>query len=366
VSNITLGLSMSYFSNPFVVIQKKAGDLLIHWRRRADVEGQRLDGNYDDSNSAQVTESSTTTACTVTKMVQSATSTDWITSPPQNLAHVASDSPTLDDEKSHPSYVKCDVNEHSEVSFEDIDTSTVESSEGSSIQDEEEDSASTPPPPPQHGYPGTANAYRENVPVPNALRWDGAAVVWDNHDQPYSSRVLFDPGSTPNFISWELALRLGFQPLLLPDTEWKLFSTVHGQQDLAQFYIKLDIEMKWLDFPRKTEYLLVVETNEIEIILGELFMAQYGIAQRLVAIAQTKATGRAFAIITSKPTQGMILSKACLVLRIRLTYCLYRTNPKRLSRKGTSKKARPESRSKYKESNVGARPGHTFEARHIL
>jgi hypothetical protein len=322
MSNITLGLELSDISNSPEVKQRKAGVLLTHWRRGSDVEGQRPDSNAYDSNNTQGPEPSTTTASAVRMIDRSATS------PPQNLEHVASndgpsDSPTPDDEESRTSYVKCDVNEHSEVSFEDIDMSTELSSDRSSTHDEEGGSAPTPPPPPQHGYPGTADAYRENVPVPNALKWNGSSIVWDNHDHPDSSQVLFDPGCKPNFISWKLALRLGFQPLLLPEAQWKLFSTLHGQQDLAQHYIKLDIEMRWLRFPRKSVYLLVVETDEIEILLGEYFLAEFGITERLVANAQARTASNAHAIITSKPTPGMIPSKPRLVLGIRLTHIVF-------------------------------------------
>jgi hypothetical protein len=260
------------------------------------------------------------------------------------------------------------VNERSEVSFEDIDTSIEESSDRSSTQDEEGESAPTPPPPPQHGYPGTVDAYRENVPVPNAPRWDGSAIVWDNHDHPDSSRVLFDSGSKPNFISWKLALRLGFQPTPLPEEQWKLFSTLDGQKDLAQYYTKLDIEMRCVNFDRKTTYFLVVETDEIDIVLGRHFLDQFGIARRLVANAQTRTASNAFAIITSNPTSGIIPSKAYSVVRIPLTHCLSRTNSKRLTRQRTSKKARRESRCEYTgaDPKVEAGPRRTFEARHIL
>jgi hypothetical protein len=305
MSNITLGLELSDISSSPEVKQRKAGVLLTHWRRGSDVEGQRPDSNAYDSNNTQRPEPSTQTASAVKMINRSATS------PPQNLEHVASndrlsDSPTPDDEESRTSYVKCDMNEHSEVTFEDIDMSTELSSDRSSTHDEEGGSAPTPPPPPQHGYPGTADAYRENVPVPNALKWNGPAIVWDNHDHPDISQVLFDPGCKPNFISWNLALRLGFQPLLLPEAQWKLFSTLHGQQDLAQHYIKLDIEMRWLRFPRKSVYLLVVETDEIEILLGEYFLAEFGITERLVANAQARTASNAHAIITSKPTPEQI------------------------------------------------------------
>jgi hypothetical protein len=318
MSNITLGLGLSDISNSPEVKQRKAGNLLTHWRQGSDVEVQRPDSNAYDSNNTQGPEPSTTTASAVRMIDRSATSS------PQNLELVASndgpsDSPTPDDEESRTCYVKCDVNEHSEVSFEDIDSSTELSSDRSSTHDEG-GSAPTPPPPPQHGYPGTADVYRENVPVPNALKWNGSAIVWDNHDHPDSSQVLFDPGCKPNFISWKLALRLGFQPLLLPEAQCMLFSTLHGQQDLARHYIKLDIDMRWLAFPRKSVYLLVVETDEIEILLGEYFLAEFGITERLVASAQARTASNAHAIITSKATPGMIPSKTRLVLGIRLTH----------------------------------------------
>jgi hypothetical protein len=131
--------------------------------------------------------------------------------------------------------------------------------------------------------------------------------------------VLFDSGSKPNFISWKLALRLGFQPTPLPEEQWKLFSTLDGQKDLAQYYTKLDIEMRCVNFDRKTTYFLVVETDEIDIVLGRHFLDEFGIARRLVANAQTRTASNAFAIITSNPTSGRIPSKACLVVRIPLT-----------------------------------------------
>lgn len=290
----------------------------LEWRQGSDVEGHRPDNNYDNSGCTREPKPSTARASTVRKMNHSATSTDSRISP-QNLECATSNggpshSPNLVREESRTSYVKCDVNERSEVSFEDIDTSIEESSDGSSTQDEGRESAPTPPPPPQHGYPGTVDGYRENVPVPNAPRWEGSAIVWDNHDHPDSSRVLFDSGSKPNFVSWKLALRLGFQPTPLPEEQWKLFSTLEGQKDLAQYYVKLDIEMRCVNFNRETTYFLVVETDEIDIVLGRHFLDQYGIARRLVANAQTRTASNAFAIITSNPTSGMILSKACPVM----------------------------------------------------
>jgi hypothetical protein len=328
VSDITLGLELSDFSNNSPgAKQKKAGVLLTHWRRGSDVEGHRADSNYDNSGCTREPKPSIATASTVRKMDRSTTSTDSSTSP-QNLESAASNSgpshsPNIVGEESRTSYVKCDVNERSEVSFEDIDTSIEESSDGSSTQDKEGESVPTPPPPPQHGYPGTVDGYRENVPVPNAPRWDGSAIVWDSHDHPVSSRVLFDSGSKPNFVSWKLALQLGFQPTPLPEEQWKLFSTLDGQKDLAQYYVKLDIEMRCVDFNRETTYFLVVETDEIDIVLGRHFLDQYGIARTLVANAQTRTASNAFAIITSNPTSGMILSKACQVVRIPLTHIAF-------------------------------------------
>jgi hypothetical protein len=210
-----------------------------------------------------------------------------------------------------------------EQELQDINMPTELSSDRSSTHDEEGGNAPTPPPPPQHGYPGTADAYRENVPVPNALEWNGGAIVWDNHDHPDSSQVLFDPRCKPNFISWKLALRIGFQPLLLPEAQWRLFSTLRGQQGLARHHIKLDIEMRRVRFPRESVYLLVVETDEIEILLGEYFLAEFGITERLVANAQARTASNAHAIITLKPTPGMIPSKPRLVLGIRLTHIVF-------------------------------------------
>jgi len=313
ISNITSGLELSDLSNNSPgVKQKKAGALLTHWRRRgSDVEGHRPDSNYDNSGGTREPKPSTATASTIRKMVHSATSTDSRTSL-NNLEYVASNSgpshsPNPVGEESSISYVKCDENERSEVSSEGFDTS-IESSDRSSTPDQEGESASTPPPPPQHGFPGTVEEYRENVPVPNAPRWEGSAIVWDNHDHLDSSCVLFDPGSKPNFISWKLALRLGFQPMPLPKNRWELFRTLNGQQDLAQYYTKLDIQMKFVNYDRRTTYFLVVETDEIDIVLGRLFLDEFEIATRLVANAQARTASNAFVIITSKPTSEQIQS----------------------------------------------------------
>jgi len=213
-----------------------------------------------------------------------------------------------------------------EQELQDINMSTELSSDRPSTHDEEGGNAPTPPPPPQHGYsryPGTKDAYQENVPVPNALERDGGAIVWDNHDHPDASQVLVDPGCQPNFISWKLALRLGFQPLSLPEEEWTLFGTLHGQQDIARHYIKLDIEMRRVGFPRTSVYLLVIKVDEIDIILGQDFLAESGIASRLVAHAQAKTASNPHAIFNPKPTPGMIPSTPRLVLGIRLTHIVF-------------------------------------------
>jgi hypothetical protein len=289
---------------------------------------QSPDGNHDDSKSAQVTELSTKTARTVTKIAQSTTSTDSIISPPQVQAHTPSnnlplDLPRPDDGESCPSYVKCDANERSEVSLEDIDMSMELSSDRLSTHNEEGESTPIPPPAPQHGYLGIADAYRENTPVLNAPRWVGSAIVWDNYGHPDSCRVLFDSESKPNFISWKLALRLGFQPTPLPREQWKLFSSLDSQKDLVQYYTKLDIEMRYVNFDRKTTYFLVVETNEIDIVLSRHFLGESGIAKRLVANAQPRTTSNAITIITSNPTSGIIPLKAYPVVRIPLTYIIF-------------------------------------------
>ncbi|PMD43713.1 hypothetical protein L207DRAFT_580544 [Hyaloscypha variabilis F] len=311
ISNITLSLEVSDFGNNSPgVKQKNAGVLLTHWRRGSDVEGPGPDGNWDYTGEP---ESSTATARTVRNIDHSATPTPSRTSP-YNLECIASQGRPSHSphnpvgEESCTSYVKCDVNGRSEVSFEVIDTSIEESSDRSSTQDEEGESAPTPPPPPQHGYPGTVDAYRENVPMPNAPRWEGSAVVWDNRNRTDSSRVLFDPGSRPNFISKKLALRLGFEPTPLLQEQWKVFSTLDGQKDLAQYYTKLDIEMRWVSFNRHTTYFLVVETNEIDIVLGRHFLDEFGIVNQLVANTQARTASSAFAIITSDPTAEQIRS----------------------------------------------------------
>ncbi len=146
------------------------------------------------------------------KMDQGTTSTHSITSPPQVQAHITSnnlpsDSPGPNDGRSRSSYVKGEVNERSEVSLEDIDMSMELSSDRLLIHNKEGESILIPPPAPQSGF---------HALVPNIPRWDGSAIVWDYYGCPDSCRVLFDSGSRPNFISRKLALRLGFQPTMLP------------------------------------------------------------------------------------------------------------------------------------------------------
>jgi hypothetical protein len=323
ISNITLGLELSGLSNNSPAVkQKKAGALLTHWRRGSDVEGCRPDSNHDNSTGTQKPEPATATTNAVRNMDHHATSSDSRTSLNNNLEYIASNTgpSLLLKPAGEESRIKMGGNERREVLSEDFDTSIEESSDRSSTQDEEGENALTPPPPPQHGFPGAVDEYRENVPVPNAPRWEGSAMVWDSHDHPDSSCVLFDSGSKPNFISWTLALRLGFQPMPLPEKQWELFSTLNGEKDLAQNYTKLDIQMKFVNFDRRTTYFLVVDSDEIDIVLGRLFLDEFGIATRLVANAQARTASNAFAIITSKPTSGMMPKKSRPVVRIPLTH----------------------------------------------
>lgn len=158
----------------------------------------------------------------------------------------------------------------------------------------------------------------------NAIRREDSALVWDSRGRPDSSRVSFDNMSDPNFISYEKATRLGFSPLELPKEHWEMYSTLGGHEDLATQYIELDIEIKSLNIPRELCYLLVVPSNEMEIILGYNYLSEHEITQKLVA--ELAGRSKAYAIFSKKPTQGMSFWICNSGLRAQLIV-MFRANP---------------------------------------
>jgi hypothetical protein len=81
--------------------------------------------------------------------------------------------------------------------------------------------------------------------------------------------------------------------------------------------------MKWVRYNRQPTYFLVVETNEIDIVLGQQSLDEFGITNRLLANAQVRSTSNASLIVVSEPTPGMTPLEAYPVIRTLLIYIIF-------------------------------------------
>jgi hypothetical protein len=285
---------------------------------------------------------------------------------------LVSDAPTLDEEQMDSSYIRCDTSDDSEDSYEEV----VEDKQGcrqtnsasSSLTkgQESQTALEEQPPPPLTGHPAARQGpYRPNVLPRNPIQKHYSALVWDSRSQKDACLVTLDNGADPNFISYETATRLGYSPLELHQKDYQLFSTLSGIEDLATQYIWLDIKIPKLKIPREACCLLVVQSSEIDIILGYYYLSEHEVFQRLVGSAGHPS---AYAIISKKPTQGMALKICRSVSRNQLTCMTRRTNPNNTGTERRASKACPrnrgQNRSRYECKKVEPRSWSNFEARH--
>jgi hypothetical protein len=328
MSNLTWRFSMPFWDTSLVDIPNKvAGQLINHWRTWANGPNTGNSTTIQEESASNGIRQQAMEPNTIKEKEEDATTPYLIIgrsqrSEPMATKMVASDAPARGDEQLSFSYVKPGASDYSDESFEEIheeeDQSPHTRFESPANDPELGTDIDEQPPPPQHGHPAARRPYKPyNVLPQNAIRREDSALVWDSHDRQDSSRIAFDNMSDPNFISYEKATRLGFSPLELPRNEYKLYSTLSGHEDLATQYIELDIEVKSLGIPREKCFMLVVDSSEIEIILGYYYLSQHEVFQRLVG--ESSSRPKAFAIFSKKPTQGMGLWICWQVRRSQLT-----------------------------------------------
>ncbi|KAG9245801.1 hypothetical protein BJ878DRAFT_540913 [Calycina marina] len=167
----------------------------------------------------------------------------------------------------------------------------------------------TPPPPPRTGYPRANDMkYREAYVRPdNAILRDDSAFVWKNNNERDTSRIIWDTGSRPNFISRRKALALGFQPCPLLPEDIISCGTIAGQV-MAEEYIWVQFAGTGLDLKKKFISLLVVDSDDFDIIIGRSYILGKRILQKVVANgSNTVSNARpAFAIFSKKATPEQI------------------------------------------------------------
>lgn len=157
--------------------------------------------------------------------------------------------------------------------------------------------------PPIYGYPGANKPYQRDLPLPNAIRPDDSAFVWDRRGDVSTARVLFDSGAEPNFASREKVEALYFSPLPLNENDMELCETLGGHEGLATHYVSMDIEIKSLNLKRHPVSFFVVDSNRIDIILGQNYMESMGIWEKKV---EKKGSMTAYATFSKNPTPGKI------------------------------------------------------------
>ncbi|CZR67328.1 uncharacterized protein PAC_17227 [Phialocephala subalpina] len=234
--------------------------------------------------------------------VQSLTQT-----PPQDLTK-ASGPPSPPEEPVSSSYVNVSRSDYIGNAFENEDRRREfqrdSSAPSANARGTYHASRTEASPPPLHGYPTTAQPYQPNVPLPDAIRRDDSALVLHQKTgHLHSTHLLWDTGSNPNFISYTKARELGCAILPLPEKEWLSYETVNSN-DVARHYVLLEMLIRSVDLPKLKVYLLIVDSNSFDIILGHHFIGEYSILQKLVAKGSN--SDRACAIISKKATPEQI------------------------------------------------------------
>jgi hypothetical protein len=114
-------------------------------------------------------------------------------------------------------------------------------------------------------------------------------------------RVLFDSGAEPNFVSREKVEALHFSPLPLNENDMEICETLGGHEGLATHYVSMDIEIKSLNLKRHSVSFFVVDSNRIDISLGQNYMGSRGIWEKKV---EKRVSMTAYATFSKKLTPG--------------------------------------------------------------
>jgi hypothetical protein len=303
VANLARQLTLPIFGGSRL-IAGVVNIVIQHWRQPEDEN----DARQIDEIEPPMTEAAITMPPVVgcedgTETTHSNTSGHWETeSPAEGTNEVASLK-----EGMSSSYVKCEGTVDSAEIYDSPSDEESQAWDSVSTQSNIEITMVpwTPPKearaPPIHGYPRANKPYQRDVPPPNAIRPDDSASVWDRRGDERTARILFDSGAEPNFASREKVEALHFSPLPLNEDDMEMCETLGGHEGLATHYVSMDIEIKNLNLKRHSVSFFVVDSNRIEIILGQNYMGSKKIWEKKV---EKKGSMRAYAIFSKKSTPG--------------------------------------------------------------
>lgn len=321
VANLARQLTLPIFEGSRL-IAGVVNSVIQHWRQPDDGNDARPIGEIE----LPMTEAAITIPPAVgredgTVTPYSNTSGLWETeSPAEGTNEVASLK-----EGMSSSYVKCEGTVDSAEIYDSPSDEESQAWDSESTQSNTETTMVpwTPPKearaPPIHGYPRANIPYQRDIPPPNAIRPDDSALVWDRRGDVSTARVLFDSGAELNFASREKVEALHFSPLPLNENDMEICETLGGHEGLATHYVSMDIEIKTLNLERHSVSFFVVDSNRIEIILGQNYMGSRGIWEKKV---EKKGSMRAYATFSKKPTpeqrKSMLEEKARLAKKAQM------------------------------------------------
>jgi hypothetical protein len=200
-------------------------------------------------------------------------------------------------------------------------------------------------PPPRHGFPRANEPYKANVMPQNAIRSEDSGFVWNARDKPSTSRLLFDSGTDDNFISKEKATSLGFQPMPLLKDDMRIYQTLGGLEDIATDYVTVDLAIDSVALERHTVSFLVIDTIQIDIVLGSRYLGEKEIWEKRV-LKKLSTQPKSFVVITRKPSPGrkLLLQRS---LRNQLTHWVCRRDPENAKGERAQSKEGGGGRSKH-------------------
>jgi hypothetical protein len=124
--------------------------------------------------------------------------------------------------------------------------------------------------------------------------WTQIAIFNDYQGMPYEIEVLFDTGSTSNFITEKIALELGLPLLPLSPRDVKAFTTLQGAEFSPGSYLTTSVRLFKSDSPEDSSNskvsFRVVDTNKIDLpvpILGYPYIIENRLFERTLVESVT-------------------------------------------------------------------------------